>query len=138
MTHIFVDTAGWGNLVDTCQPYYSLAKTIYRSARQQKRRLITTNYIINELVTLMTSPLKIPRSQIIAFIDSLKQSPQVDVIHIDSSLDERAWQYLKSRPDKDYSLTDCTSFILMEERAIQEALTSDRHFEQAGFIRLLK
>lgn len=86
----------------------------------------------------MSSPLKIPRSKMIAFIDALKQSPLVEVIHVDPLLDEKAWQLLKSREDKGWSLTDCTSFVVMEERHINEALTTDRHFEQAGFIRLLK
>lgn len=138
MRHVFVDTAGWGNLVDSSQPYHSLAVSIYQAIRQQRDKLITTNYILLELVSLMSSPLKIPRSKMIAFIDALKQSPLVEVIHIDPLLDNKAWQLLKTREDKGWSLTDCTSFVLMEERHINEALTTDRHFEQAGFIRLLK
>jgi len=42
------------------------------------------------------------------------------------------------RPDKTWSLVDCASFVVMQKRGITEALTSDVHFEQAGFIRLLK
>jgi predicted nucleic acid-binding protein len=45
---------------------------------------------------------------------------------------------MASRPDKDWSLTDCTSFVVMENENIKEALTADRHFEQAGFTALLK
>ena len=43
-----------------------------------------------------------------------------------------------ARPDKDWSLTDCISFVVMQERNIQDALTADHHFEQAGFVALLK
>ncbi len=138
MSDLFADTAGWGNLIDPTQEHHLLAATIYRDARQQRRRLVTTNYIITELVALMTSPLNLPRSAIIEFIESLKTSPSVEVIHVNSALDERAWQMLKQRQDKDWSLVDCASFVIMKQRSISEAFTSDHHFEQAGFVRLLK
>jgi predicted nucleic acid-binding protein len=50
----------------------------------------------------------------------------------------RAYQLWKSRPDKNWSLVDCTSFVLMESEGITTSLTSDHHFGQAGFIQLLK
>jgi predicted nucleic acid-binding protein len=59
-------------------------------------------------------------------------------VHIDLTLDNQAWQLLKSRPDKEWGLVDCASFVLMQQRGIAEALTTDHNFEQAGFIRLLK
>ena len=77
MPNIFADTAGWGNLVDTSQPYHSLAATIYRGARQDGRKLVTTNYIIAELVALLTSPLRIPRPRLIEFVTGVKTSPYV-------------------------------------------------------------
>lgn len=138
MPELFVDTSGWGHLVDPTQPYHSLAATIYRTVRQQRRKIITTNYVIIELVALLTSPLRVPRPSLIAFIEGLKTSPHIEVIHVDSLLDEQAWQLLKSHQDKAWSLVDCTSFVLMRQRGILEALTTDHHFEQAGFVRLLK
>jgi len=138
MPDLFADTSGWGNLVDSTQPYHSLAATIYRSSRQQGRKVITTNYVIAELVTLMTSPLRISRPRMIAFIESLKTSPYIEVVHVDVKLDEQTWQLLKSHQDKEWSLVDCASFVVMKQRGIGEALTTDHHFEQAGFIRLLK
>ncbi len=50
----------------------------------------------------------------------------------------RPGSYCKSRQDKEWSLVDCASFVVMQQRGIFEALTSDHHFEQAGFVRLLK
>ena len=138
MLEIFVDTSGWGNLVDKSQPYHQLMVQLYREAKQQKRRLITSNYVITEVVALLTSPLRIPRPKIISFVNSLKQSPYVEIIHIDQEKDDEAWILLASREDKEWSLVDCSSFIIMKERGILEALTNDIHFEQAGFIRLLK
>src|SRR5438876_1204128 len=127
---IFVDTGGWGHLLDRREAYHALASSIYQLARRRRRKLITTNYIIAELVALMISPLQIPRAAGIKFIDDLKASPQVEVVHIDAGRDERAWQLLKQREDKAWSLVDCSSFVVMQELSITEALTADHHFEQ--------
>ncbi len=138
MADLFVDTSGWGCLVDPSQTHHRTAAALYRNARQQKRKIVTTNYVIAELIVLLASPLRIPRTSAIAFITGLKTSPYVEIIHIDQDLDDQAWQLLASRADKAWSLVDCSSFIVMKHRKIIEALTTDRHFEQAGFLRLLK
>ncbi len=85
----------------------------------------------------MHSPLRIPRSKIFTIIDTIKATPYLDIVHINSATDADAWKLCKSRPDKAWSLVDCSSFILMQRQNIQAALTTDHHFEQAGFIRLL-
>jgi predicted nucleic acid-binding protein len=138
MTGILIDTSGWGNMIDPNQPFHHQTVTLYRGARQQKHQILTTNYVITEVVALLTSPLRIPRPQIIAFIQSLKDSPYIQILHIDSETDTQAWKLLSSRQDKAWSLVDCSSFVVMQQNNITEALTNDHHFEQAGFIRLLK
>ena len=138
MADLFADTSGWGNLVDPTQPYHQLAAKVYRTARQQKRKVITTNYIIAEVVALLTNPLRIPRHVVISFIEGLKTSPYVQVTHVDATLDERAWELLKKRRDKEWSLVDCASFVVMQQCGMVEALTTDHHFEQAGFVCLLR
>lgn len=138
MTSLLIDTSGWGNLIDPTQPFHQQTAILYRTARQQKHRIFTTNYIITEVVALLTSPLRIPRPQIIAFIQSLRDSPYIEILHIDSKTDAQLWQLLVSRQDKAWSLVDCSSFVIMEQNNITEVLTNDHHFEQAGFIRLLK
>lgn len=60
MPAILADTSGWGNLVDPTQPNHSLAATLYRPARQQKQKIVTTNYILAEVVALLTSPCVFP------------------------------------------------------------------------------
>ncbi|MEC4815961.1 MAG: PIN domain-containing protein [Scytonema sp. PMC 1069.18] len=138
MPDMFADTSFWGNLIDPTQKYHTLAATLYRAARQQHGKVITTNYIITELVALLTSPLRIPRAKIIEFIQALKTSSYVEVVHVDARLDMQAWQLLTSREDKEWSLVDCSSFVVMQQRSLMEALTTDHHFKQAGFIRLLE
>ncbi len=138
MPDIFADTAGWGHLVDPSQAYHDRAATLYRHARQHGHRFITTNYILTELVALLISPLRIPRLHIIAFIEGLQASPHVDIVHVDPTLDALAWQLLTERPDKEWSLVDCVSFVVMQQRGLRDAFTTDHHFEQAGFVCLLK
>jgi uncharacterized protein len=138
MPDIFADTAGWGHLVDPTQAYHERAATMYRRARQQGHTFVTTNYILTEVVALLMSPLRIPHAQIIAFIRGLKTSPHVHIVHVDPTLDAQAWQLFIERPDKEWSLVDCASFVVMLQRGLREAFTTDHHFEQAGFVCLLK
>jgi predicted nucleic acid-binding protein len=138
MPDIFADTAGWGHLVDATQAYHHRAATIYRGARQQGSICITTNYILTELVALLRNPLRIPHTQIVAFITGLKASPYVNIVHVDPTLDAQAWQLFVERPDKEWSLVDRVCFVVMQQYGLYEAFTTDHHFEQAGFVCLLK
>ncbi|MBI4567093.1 MAG: PIN domain-containing protein, partial [Planctomycetes bacterium] len=68
---------------------------------------------------------------------AIQGDPNVDIVPFDANLWDRAITLYRSRPDKAWSLTDCTSFTIMGERGIHAALTADRHFVQAGFVALL-
>jgi predicted nucleic acid-binding protein len=138
MSDVFVDTAGWAELADKTQPFHKVATNLYRQAKQQDRKLVTTNYVLAETVELLTSPLRLPRTRIIGYIQSLRQSPYIEIVHIDEELDEQAWQLLAARQDKMWSLVDCSSFVVMQVLGITEALITDHHFEQAGLVRLLE
>ena len=138
MSELYADTSGWGNLVDPTEPFHAIAARTYRTARQHGRKLVTTSYVLAELVALLTSPLRFPRPTLVAIIDGLKNSPFVEVVHVDLAMDGEAWRLLRSRLDKEWSLVDCASFVVMQKRGILDAMTADHHFEQAGFVRLLK
>jgi len=128
MNEIFVDTSGWASLADISEPFYKKARETYAAVMQNRRRLVTTNYVLAELVALMTSPMRFHRPRIIEFINGIKESSFFDIIHIDESLDKQSWKLLSNRPDKNWSLVDCSSFVLMQENNIIEALTTDHHF----------
>jgi len=134
----FVDTAGWAALFVRTEVQHVQASRLFRQWKQQQRRLVTTNYVLAELVALLTSPLRVPRPVQLRYIDALRSAPYVDVVPIDAPTDAAAWALLKSRPDKDWSLVDVTSFVVMRQRGLTEALTTDRHFEQAGLVPLLR
>jgi predicted nucleic acid-binding protein len=66
----------------------------------------------------------------------LKAAPHVEIIHIDTNLDASAWALLKTYTDKRWSLVDASSFVIMTSYGMTEAITTDHHFTQAGFVRL--
>lgn len=77
------------------------------------------------------------RSTTIRFINRLRQTPILRIIPLSEELLANGWILYSQRLDKDWGLTDCTSFVAMLSEHITQAFTSDRHFEQAGFTKLL-
>jgi hypothetical protein len=71
-------------------------------------------------------------------LDSLEADPRVETISMSEELYSRAFRLYRERPDKEWTLTDCVSFIVMEDRGISEVLTTDEHFQQAGFHILMR
>lgn len=138
MSRVFVDTAGWVCLADRQEHYHQAAVSTYRAIRDEARIFVTTNYVLTELVAVLLSPKRFARSLIVSFVESIKTAPHVQIVHVEPELDEEAWQIFRSRTDKNWSLVDCASFVVMRKHGILEALTTDHHFEQAGFVRLLK
>ncbi len=135
---VLIDTAGWACLFVQTEKHHLTARAWFDEWFKPGAVMVTTNYILTELVALLTSPLRVARAQQFRYIDTIRSAPYVEVLHVGPDFDEEAWALLKAHPDKDWSLVDATSFVIMNERGITQALTTDRHFEQAGFIRLLK
>ncbi len=77
------------------------------------------------------------RTAVVAFIDKLEKSPSVEVIKINDDIYRNAWMLYQKRMDKDWGITDCTSFEVMRMFNIKRAFTNDKHFEQAGYINVL-
>ena len=138
MNEVFVDTSGWASFFIRTEPHHAKAVELMTQWQQQNGRVVTTNYVLSELVALFTSPLRVSRSTILDHIQAIRSRIWVEVIHIDPSLDEAAWKLFGDRLDKEWSLVDCASFVVMQQRGLIDALTADHHFEQAGFVRLLK
>ncbi|NET48919.1 MAG: type II toxin-antitoxin system VapC family toxin [Merismopedia sp. SIO2A8] len=135
---LFVDTSGWASFFVKTEPTHPQAVQTLASAHHNKQTLITSNYILLELVALLASPLRQPRSRIFQILNTIKTIPYIDILHVTKELDHTAWSLCQARPDKPWSLADCSSFVIMQQMAITTALTTDHHFEQAGYIRLLK
>ena len=104
---------------------------------QNSKSLITTNYILAEFVPLSQSR-KFPRNESLNFLQDFCNLSRLEIVWVDESLHNQAFELLQNRIDKGYSLCDAVSFIVMRDHKISEALTTDHHFEQEGFIQLLE
>jgi predicted nucleic acid-binding protein len=98
--------------------------------------ILTTEFILLELGNACARAED--HRDFLALVAGMRASPRGRIISLDSHLFNLGLQYMDSRPDKDWSLTDCISFVVMEAEGIRAALTADQHFEQAGFTALLK
>ena len=129
LAEVFADTSGWGSYFVRTETFHTEAVDLIKRWRSNGTRLITTNYVLTEMVALFTRPLRVPRRGILAAVDAIKSEEWVEVIHIDPLTDAAAWDLLKQRPDKEWSLVDASSFVVLGQRMIADALTSDHHFE---------
>jgi predicted nucleic acid-binding protein len=130
---MLLDTSGLLCLHYQTQPLHTQACAAYKKAKLR----LTHSYIIAEYVALANAR-GFPRSYILAFVIDLLNNPDIETVWVDDLLNRAAIELLIARQDKTYSLCDSVSFVLMRQRGISEALTTDRHFEQEGFIRLLQ
>lgn len=130
---MFVDTSGFFSINDKAEKHHAAAREMYKQAWFR----LTTNYVLDEFVAL-ASARKLSREKILAFSEEILIDEKVEIVWINKATHSKAIALLKNRRDKSYSLCDAVSFIVMREREIAEALTTDHHFEQEGFVRLLK
>jgi len=135
---VFADTSGWASVADRRQTFHAHAAALVQATLASAKRIVTTNLVLIELSALLTSPLRIPKLQQVQFLDDLRSDPDVEIVCIDTHLETAAWNLWRTRLDKEWTMTDCSSFLVMQQRGLQEVLTTDHHFEQAGFVRLLK
>ncbi len=98
--------------------------------------VVTTDWVLTEVADGLAASDK--RHGFVALRQNLAADRNVMIIPANSELFHRGCGLYERRPDKDWSLTDCISFVVMEEHGITEVLTGDHHFEQAGFAALLK
>ena len=138
MRDVFIDTGGWASFFLRTQRHHARAAGLMAQWQRGERRVVTSNYVLAELVALFLSPLRLPHPISVHYVDTIKSASWVELVHIDAATDAAAWNLLKSRQDKEWSLVDCASFVVMRQRGLTEALATDHNFEQAGFVQLLK
>lgn len=130
---MLIDTSGWLCLYHQDEPEHLEAIKFYQNTRVR----LTTNYILAEFVPLAHTR-GFPRMQNLKFTEQILDSAEIEIIWIDEIIHRQAVALLKERADKNYSLCDAASFIVMRERKITESLTTDKHFSQEGFVGLLE
>ncbi|MEX2169373.1 MAG: PIN domain-containing protein [Pirellulales bacterium] len=133
MTQTFADSF---YLLALFNPRDSAHQRAVAASQSLEGVLVTTEWVLTEVADALSNPIN--RNACVDFINDLRHSPRFKIESSSNALFESGWSLYAARPDKDWSLTDCISFVVMQERGITEALTGDHHFEQAGFRALLK
>lgn len=130
---MLLDTSGLLCYLHQNEPQHQKAVQLLNGA---SKRSLTHSYVLAELIALALIR-RFPRPAVLAFVMDLLESPDIETVWVDELLHREAMQLLIERHDKTYSLCDAVSFVLMRQRGITDALTTDRHFEQEGFVKLL-
>jgi len=130
---MILDTSGLMCVFDRRDFRHRDASEFYNAAPTR----LTHNYVLVEFVALAQAR-NAPRAEALQFVADLFDDPEIEVVWVDTNLHLGALALLQERLDKAWSLCDAVSFLLMQQRGLTEAFTTDHHFEQAGFIKLLK
>ena len=118
---------------DSCHPQ---AVQLASELEAAKTRLITTRAVILEVGNALAKQRY--RQAAVKLLNALEADPNIEIVPLSEDLYARAVKLYRERPDKEWGLTDCISFVVMQERGISEALTTDEHFQQAGLRALLQ
>jgi len=130
---VFIDTSHWLALVNPRDRWHARAA---EAASGPAQRGVTTDAVLVEVADALCR--RDLRPWAVRVVEAVRAAPEVETVHVDERLFERAFELYKDRADEDWSMTDCISFVVMKERKIETALTADQHFVQAGFKALLR
>ena len=130
---MLLDTSGLLCYVHQNEPQHQEAVQFLSSTN---KKFLTHSYVLAELIALALVR-RFPRPAVLAFVMDLLDNPDIEIVWVGEELHREGMKLLMERQDKTYSLCDAVSFVLMRQRGMTEALTTDRHFEQEGFVKLL-
>jgi predicted nucleic acid-binding protein len=133
MTTVFADTSFFLASLNPDDQLHERAITVSREVIATR---LTTGFVLLEVGNAMSRAMLRPR--FVEFYTWLGRHPHVRVVPVSEELFHRGYELYAAREDKDWSLTDCISFIVMRNEELQAALTHDQHFEQAGYKALLR
>ncbi|MGD9975625.1 MAG: type II toxin-antitoxin system VapC family toxin [Desulfatirhabdiaceae bacterium] len=130
---IFVDTSYFLALINSHDEFHHQASLL---GDQIDVKLIKTEAVLTEIGNALAKS----QWRILAVdtLNDLRDDEDVEILSITPQLFSKTLKLYSSRMDKDWGLTDCISFVVMKERKLTDALTTDHHFEQAGFKCLLR
>jgi predicted nucleic acid-binding protein len=132
---VFLDTHGWLAVLNATDALHVQALELWLELMRQGYQVVLTDWVVVEAGNgLARSRTK---GRFVQVIEEMMDAPSVEVVVVDHNLLRRALANYAKYADKTWGLVDCASFIVMEERGITEAFTSDHDFEQAGFACLL-
>lgn len=125
----FVDTSFWVGLRFARDARHPAAKAIWESGAGP---ILTTGLVVGETWTFLSR--RAGHDRAVQFLDAVEALPQLTVRHVDEDTEAEAWRWLRRHDERQYSLVDATSFVLMRRLRIREALAFDGDFTAAGFV----
>ena len=128
---IFVDTSAWFALYDRRDDAHGNATRFWHELKRQPARLVTSDYIFSEAITLTRA--RGGHTAACRLGEFLQRSAVVELAEVTSPVRAQAWELFVRHADKDFSFTDCTSFVIMRELNMTNAFAFDEHFAQMGF-----
>lgn len=131
MKAIFVDTGGWMALANESDGAHRDAIAFRDRWMKRGGVFVSTDYVVDETLTLIRLRRSVEAAH--RWWHEVEGSPRVSWELIDPARAAKAREWFFRWRDKRFSFTDCTSFVVMRERRLTTALTTDRHFAQAGF-----
>jgi hypothetical protein len=132
---VFVDTVAWIALFNKRDSLHPAAVQLMNQLQQQQSKLLTTEFVLLEVADAFCN---VPtRPLVVQYLDRIRALNSLEIVPVDQVLLEAGWKFYKQRLDKDWSLTDCISFVTMAQYDSSQAFTFDHHFEQAGYVKLL-
>ena len=132
--HLFVDTGAWFALQVPDDRWHAVATATLRELLRRGYALTTSNLVVGETYTLLGRTHG--HAAAWRFLDTLRASTRLDVIHVDVDIEREAYAILRRFADQTLSYVDGASFACMRRRKIQRAFAFDRHFASAGFVRV--
>ena len=135
-TEVFLDTAYAIALSSSSDQSHTRAVALAEQLEAAGTRLVTTRAVLLEIGNALSK--QSYRQAAVQLLDSLEADSAVAIVPLSEPLYTRAAQLYRERPDKEWGLTDCVSFLVMQDRGLTDALTSDEHFQQAGYRALLR
>ena len=136
MAELFVDTGFAIALASRRDQHHQRAVELAARVKANAAQLVTTQAVVLEIGNSLSK--RNHRQAAVQLITSLQADPTVEIVPFDDNLFDKSFALFRGRADKEWSLTDCVSFVLMEARRISDALTPDEHFTQAGFNALMR
>lgn len=133
---VFLDATALIALAMPRDQHHAAASTLMEAILSRRIRMVTTRAILLEVANYLARPNL--RPMVVAALEDCERDPLIEVIPLSEELFNEGFNFFRQHADKSWGLTDCISFVVMREHGILEALTADEHFEQAGFVPLLK
>lgn len=135
MKKVFADTSGWLALVVKSDFLHEKAVEIYQNLLNQNYDFVTHDGILLEVGNSLSSVKA--RNTALKLKENIENSSRIELVSLSPELIESGWKLYAERLDKDWGIIDCISFVVMQRYGVTEALTTDKHFKQAGFTKLL-